>query len=142
MQDSQEYGVEGSHIQIACHIHTHQTADTLLHLTGSLVGEGKRQDSPRLVALADKIRYLVCQHTRLARSCTCNNKFRTVNIFHRSLLALAQRRKKICHDYGIMNGYVKLTEGYCVSAINDVDGNIRLRLSPDHSLHPPSERTG
>ena len=50
-QNTCKDGVECAHLQTLSPLLPHKAAYAFLHLTGSLVGKGQRQDVPRLIAL-------------------------------------------------------------------------------------------
>ena len=67
-EDSGKHAVKGAHLQISGKFFSHQTADALLHLTGSLIGKRQCEDIPgsdRLVLLQQP-RNLIRQHPCLA----------------------------------------------------------------------------
>ena len=104
-ENAREDGMEGTHPQVAGTL-SHLAGDALLHLAGGLVGKGQRQDAPRLVALLHQIGYLVGKHTRLSRSCTCNDQRRTFIIKHSLTLAAVQLIQIVTHNLPFLFGYI------------------------------------
>ena len=80
-QYAQEDAVEGAHPQSTGIIVAHYLRYARFHLSCSLVGEGEGKYAPWLVTLLHEIGYLVCQHTRLARTCTCYDESRAIAVF-------------------------------------------------------------
>ena len=65
-KNTRKNGMERTHLQVACLFQTHQSAYTLFHLAGSLIGEGQCQNIPRLICMTrQQIGDFVGQHTRL-----------------------------------------------------------------------------
>ena len=89
-QDAGKHAVECTHLQAYGPVLPYQPSYAFLHLAGSFVGEGQRQDVPWFQTLLQQPGYLVRKHTGLARPCTGNHQLRSVAILHSRPLALVQ----------------------------------------------------
>ena len=79
-QDTGKDGVEGSHLQIAGTVASHEQSDTLFHLSGGLVGKREGEDVPRGEPLLKQIGNLVGEHFGFARTGTGNHQLRSFTI--------------------------------------------------------------
>ena len=89
-QDTCKDAVERSHLEVSRTLMTHQLANTLLHLSRSLVGKGQCQYLPGSHPLFHQPGNLVGQHTCLTRSCTCNHQTGPVAVLYSPALTLVQ----------------------------------------------------
>ena len=58
----------------------YQSAYTVFHFSGCLVGKGQRQNIPRLISMLQQIGNLIGQHTRLTRSGTGYHQLGAITI--------------------------------------------------------------
>jgi hypothetical protein len=63
-----------------------QLPDALLHLLGSLIGEGNRENVIWGDAALDHVRDAKSDNARLARACSGKNQYRTANRLNRKTL--------------------------------------------------------
>ena len=73
-EDSCEDAMEGTHVDILRPITTNELCHPLFHLCSSLVGEGKSQYVPGIVAIEQQIGHLVGKHSCFPRPCSGDNK--------------------------------------------------------------------
>ena len=72
-----------------------QQLQTLLHLTGSLIGEGHRQKLTRIhTVVADQVGDPMRKRPGFAATCACNHQQRTGVVINRPALGVVQTRKK------------------------------------------------
>ena len=82
--------MEGTHPQIPRPVLTYPTTDTLTHFTRRLIGKGQCQYAPWFQAQLHQVRYLIGEHTRLARARTSYHQRGSVVIEHSSQLAFVE----------------------------------------------------
>ena len=82
--------MESAHPDPAGSVLPHEGGDALLHLSGSLLGEGQRKDLSRGHAAGYGIGYPAGEHTGLPRSCAGYDEARAVDVANRLSLSLVQ----------------------------------------------------
>ena len=71
--------------------------NTVLHLTGCLVGECQSKNIPWLDSVGKQMRYSIGEHTSLARTGTRHNQARTLRSLHCGTLHIVQLVEIVFH---------------------------------------------
>ena len=99
-----ENGVERAHCELCGVLLANQLRNTLLHLARGLVGEGQRQNVPRLDARRQQVRDAVGQHAGLARTGARHNQAGALCGLHCGALHVVELVEVIFHHQKVSDG--------------------------------------
>ena len=85
-EETDEYGVEGSHDHPACSLAADQQRDPLLHLFRSLLGKSQRQHPRRVHFQRQDVGHPARKHLGFTGACAGHYEYRPVHTFHRFTL--------------------------------------------------------